>query len=63
MGNPNTLTARQACEHIVRAGFLEKENGECLTAIEVYNYSPSGEMSSIFYWYKIACFIIGEPKQ
>ena len=42
------------CEAIVEADFLRKKDGAAPTAEEIFNYSPTGELSKIHEWYEIA---------
>lgn len=54
------MTGQQICEHIARAAFLRGPNyGPLLTADQIWNYSPSGELSEIFNWYEQASCILG----
>lgn len=56
------LTMRQMCEHIVKADILKDQHGIKPTAKEIFNYSPTGELSEIWIWYNIACKKIGKPQ-
>lgn len=49
------LSMKDICEHIVKADLFEKP----LTAEEIFNYSPTGELSRVFEWYAIACKVLG----
>jgi len=42
------LTMRQMCETIERAGFLAKPDGSLMTAPEIFEYSPTGELSMVW---------------
>lgn len=53
------LTMRDLCEHIVKADILQFNDGTSPTAEEIFNYSPSGELSQVFVWYEIACEVLG----
>jgi len=49
---------RQMCETIEKAKILEKSDGSLLTAEEIYNYSPTGELFMVFQWYECAIKIL-----
>lgn len=58
--NDERVTMKQMCEHIVKAKIIYKRNSDdLLTAEEIFNYSPTGELFEIFGWYKMACTILG----
>jgi hypothetical protein len=46
------------CDVIVRADILRKKDGSKLTAEEIFNYSPTGELYEIFSWYEYAQKVI-----
>ncbi len=46
-------TVKEMCETIATAGVIKKHNGEAYTAEEIFNYSPSGELSMVFLWYSM----------
>ncbi len=48
------LTMKDMCETIEAAGFLCRIDGTKMTAYEIFNYSPSGELMRVFEWYEIA---------
>jgi hypothetical protein len=54
---PGEYTMQEACEHIVKANIFKRP----LSAEQIFNYSPSGELFMIWEWFKIACEKIGEP--
>ena len=48
-------TVKEMCEEILKADFLEDKNGKKpTTAEDIWNYSPTGELSKVFEWYEIA---------
>lgn len=49
-----SLTMRQMCEIIEKSNILVLDNGESPTAVQIFNYSPSGELFEIFSWYALA---------
>ena len=55
---PSPKTFEQMCATIVEAGFLRKKTGELLTAQEIFNYSPTGELYMLFEWYELAVKIL-----
>lgn len=58
--NDERVTMKQMCEHIVKAEMLYKRSSDdLLTAEEIYNYSPTGELFMVFQWYRMACNILG----
>lgn len=48
------------CEKIARANFLRKKDGTAPTPEEIFNYSPTGELASIWGWYRTARLLLGE---
>jgi len=48
------ISMRQMCEHIVKAKIFD----ESVTAEQIFNYSPTGELFMVFEWYRIACDIL-----
>jgi len=52
------LTLKEMCDKIVEADFLMFKNGERPTAEQIYNSSPNGELSHIYFWYLKALEII-----
>jgi hypothetical protein len=48
------------CETIVKADFLRNKDGSAPTAHEIFEYSPTGELSRVFEWYQIAQAILEE---
>ena len=57
------ITMKQMCETIVRAGILKKEDGSAPTPLEIFNYSPTGELSQVFLWYNQAKAVLAEKQQ
>lgn len=51
---------QEMCETIVRSGLLAKEDGTAPTSEEIFKYSPTGELSKIWDWYKYAKVLLGE---
>jgi hypothetical protein len=49
-----SLTMQEMCETIERAGFVKKKDGTLLTAREIFEYSPTGELVMIWEWYALA---------
>jgi len=49
------LSMKDMCEHIVKAQILSPD----ITAQEIFNYSPSGELNRVFEWYAMACYKLG----
>jgi hypothetical protein len=47
-------TYREMCEAIVEAGILRKRDGSAPTWLEVFEYSPTGELFMVFGWYEMA---------
>ena len=48
-------TGKEMCEEILKADFLTYNNGKKpTTGEEIWNYSPTGELSKVFEWYEIA---------
>lgn len=41
------------CEFISESGLLHCENGSIPTPMEIFNYSPTGELFMIFEWYNM----------
>ncbi len=56
------ITAKEMCQTIVRADFLRDADGVAPTAEEIFNYSPTGDLSKMFEWYEVAKVIL-ETKQ
>lgn len=53
------MTGKEICEHIAKANFLFKEGTDIpLTADEIWNYSPTGELFMLHEWYENACKIL-----
>jgi hypothetical protein len=46
---PETITWREMCETI--AEFVKQTKGVEITAREIFEYSPNGELSAIPEWY------------
>ena len=46
-------TFKEMCEYIAAAKFLSRDE-HYLTAEEIFNYSPTGELYMLFEWYGIA---------
>lgn len=42
------------CEVIETSGILKKKDGSNPSAIEIFNYSPTGELFMIHEWFDIA---------
>ncbi|RLI34172.1 hypothetical protein DRO66_09240 [Candidatus Bathyarchaeota archaeon] len=57
------MTMKDMCEKIVEADFLTDEVGNKPTAEEIFNYSPTGELSQVFEWYNKACVILGKATE
>lgn len=55
-----SITMREMCETICRSEMFGSKDEGGLTAKEIFNYSPTGELSEIFVWYAIACDILKE---
>ena len=55
------VTFRDMCDTIERAEFLRTSDGRRPTSEEIFNYSPSGELSRIPMWYYCALDLLGEP--
>ncbi len=47
------MTFQQMCEHIVKSGITT------LTAEEIFNLSPTGELFHVFELYEAACAALG----
>lgn len=45
-------TFKEMCEYISDSKLYTKDNGENMTAEDIWNYSPNGELFHIFRWYK-----------
>ena len=59
---PPMLSCKVMCEHIAKAKFLkDTRTDQFLTAEEIYNYSPTGELVMIGEWFETAIRRIGEP--
>jgi hypothetical protein len=56
MALPNTF--KEMCDVIVQADILQKKDGSKFTAEEIFNYSPTGELYEIFFWYEYAQKVI-----
>ena len=54
------VTMKTRCEHIAKAGFVTVDDRPA-TPEEIFNYSPTGELSQVFFWYRIAVVLLGEP--
>ncbi len=54
-------TGKEMCETIVKADFLRKDDGTAPTADEIWNYSPTGEISMVILWYWEAKEILAQP--
>lgn len=48
------VTGKEMCETIVKADFLRNEDGTALTAEEIWNSDPHGELWHVFALYEIA---------
>jgi hypothetical protein len=59
---PEGYTGQEMCNHIVKADFIYWQNGVKLTAEEIWNYSPTGELIHVFTWFEHACKLIGFPQ-
>jgi len=53
------MTAKEMCEHIERADILIGNDGTKPTAIEIFNYSSTGELFMLQVWYEMACRKLG----
>jgi len=53
----NGVTGQEMCEFIVKADIL-RFSGVPPTAEEIWNYSPSGELHQVFFWYELAQFVV-----
>jgi hypothetical protein len=51
-------TFKDACETISKSGILRRPDGTTLTAEEVWNYSPTGELFMIPEWYDEAKIVL-----
>ncbi len=60
MVEPEGMTMEQMCETIVRADFLRTDDGRKLTAREIYDASPTGELWHVFALYDYAQKILRE---
>lgn len=57
------MTMKDMCETVERAGIIKELNGHCPpTAEQIFNYSPTGELSRVFEWYAMAQLVLGEDK-
>ncbi len=56
----NGITMKEMCETIIKADFLRRDDGSAPTAEEIFSYSPTGELFTIFEWYWQAVGILGE---
>ena len=54
-----SLTGKDMCEWIVKSGILRRPDGTAPTAEEIWNYSPTGELSAVFEWYDMAVIVLG----
>ena len=50
-GELYNMTMKEMCEYISKSGLLRHEDGSIPTPIEIFNYSPTGELFMIFEWY------------
>lgn len=50
----NRMTCKEICEIIEEAKILFHPDNTPLTAEEIFNYSPTGELYMLQYWYVIA---------
>jgi hypothetical protein len=48
------VTFHDICVEIAKADFLRKKDSTAPTALEIYSYSPTGELYMILEWYEIA---------
>lgn len=48
---------KQMCEHIESTGVLVCNDGSKPTAVEIFNYSSTGELWKVFIWFDMACKI------
>lgn len=48
------MTMEKMCEFIFESGLLRREDDSIPTAMEIFNYSPTGELFMIFEWYNMA---------
>jgi len=53
-----TMTMKEMCEIIVESGILRKPDGTSPTAREVFDYSPSGELSMVLEWFDTAMLVL-----
>ncbi len=51
-------TMKDMCETIVEADFLRSPDGTPPTAEQIFNYSPTGELFDVFFWYETARTIL-----
>jgi hypothetical protein len=51
------LTWRDACRYISDSKCLKKSDDTHPTADEIWNYSPTGELGSIFDWLALAVIV------
>lgn len=47
-------TIKDICEFIADSKILVRKDGTNPTALEIFNYSPTGELFKIFEWYEVA---------
>ena len=53
------MTGKEMCEVIERSKILIDKDGRHPTAEEIWNYSPTGELSAVFDWYDQARVSLG----
>jgi hypothetical protein len=51
---PEPVTMKEMCETIEREHFLKAKDGHFMSAEEIWNYSPTGELALIEEWYAMA---------
>lgn len=57
------MTTADKCKHIVKAGILQRENGEPLLWESIYKGLPAGHEPIINIWYNQAIKKIGPPSK
>lgn len=54
----DNMTMKDMCKVIAKANMFERK----MTAREVFDYSPTGELWRIFEWYQLALLILKKDK-
>lgn len=52
-GERKEVTFQQMCKEIAESKMLTKRDGTHPTALEIFNYSPTGELFMVYEWYSI----------